>query len=198
MTNDPEALKVARECAAATFTKLNYGRIYIDQVLDGERDDIAEVQSALLAYNRGLRAGAEAERRRVGYQARVGQWITETFDADTCSNQIERAMRFLEESLELCQALGMTHLEVVKVAEYVYGRPVGVPEQEVGGVCVTLAALCHVVGIDEAAEAERELARIDTPEMKAKIAAKQVSKRLFGMTHRELRPTIRQAAREKQ
>ncbi len=116
-------------------------------------------------------------------QGRVGDWLHRTFDAETISNRTERVMRFLEEAMELGQALGITAAQTAKIAEYVYGRPVGEPYQEVGGTMITLAALCHVFGLDMQAEGERELARIDTPEMRAKIAAKQISKRMFGMTH---------------
>ncbi len=51
---------------------------------------------------------------------------------------------------------------------------------------VTLAALCWATDLDMEAAAWVELNRIDTPEMRAKIAAKQVSKRLFGMTGNSL------------
>jgi hypothetical protein len=125
-------------------------------------------------------------------QPRVGDWLHRTFDPDTISNRTERVMRFLEEAMELGQALGIMPDQNAKIAEYVYGRPVGEPHQEVGGTMITLAALCHVFGLDMLAEGERELARIDTPEMRAKIAAKQVSKRMFGMTH----DTLKHAAPE--
>ncbi len=115
------------------------------------------------------------------YQERVGEWMEQTFADDVCKDVIERAMRFLEEATELCQSLGMTADQAATVARYVYGRPVGHPPQEVGGTMVTLAALCWATDLDMAAAGHVELDRIDTPEMRAKIAAKQVSKRLFGM-----------------
>jgi NTP pyrophosphatase (non-canonical NTP hydrolase) len=94
----------------------------------------------------------------------------------------QRIMRFLEEALELAQALGMTEAECQRVARYVFSRPIGQPGQEVGGVMVTLAALCHKTGIDMQGEADREAARIDTSEMRLKIFEKQAFKRSQGLT----------------
>lgn len=116
------------------------------------------------------------------YQTRVLDWARRTFGPGTADNPTERIMRFLEESLELAQALGLSEEEVGRVVAYVYGRPVGEPAQEVGGTMVTLASLCEFFGIDMQREGDRELARIDTPEMRAKIAAKQAAKRAAGMT----------------
>lgn len=116
------------------------------------------------------------------YQTRVLDWARRTFGSRTADNPTERIMRFLEEALELVQALGLSEEEVGRVVAYVYGRSVGEPAQEVGGTMVTLASLCEFFGIDMQREGDRELARIDTPEMRAKIAAKQAMKRAAGMT----------------
>ncbi|MFZ5744443.1 MAG: hypothetical protein ACOY7T_08195 [Pseudomonadota bacterium] len=126
--------------------------------------------------------GDARAREALGFQARVGGWMQQTFSPEVRTDQVERAMRFLEEATELCQSIGLTHEKAAVVLDYVFGRPVGEPWQEVGGSMVTLAALCEAIGHDMAACGEREFARIDTPEMREKIAAKQVSKRLFGMT----------------
>ncbi|MNN11716.1 hypothetical protein D3C81_1246860 [compost metagenome] len=58
--------------------------------------------------------------------------------------------------------------------DYVYGRPVGDKHQEVGGVMVTLAALCLAQGLDMHTAGETELARIWTKveQIRAKQAAK--------------------------
>lgn len=57
---------------------------------------------------------------------------------------------------------------------YVYGRPVGEARQEIGGVMLTLAALCASHGLEMQVEAERELARAwtKTEQIRAKRAAK--------------------------
>ena len=122
---------------------------------------------------------AEAERDE--FQFRVDEWMAATFSPEVRADKIERAMRFLEEATELCQAIGLSADKAHTVVDYVFGRPDGEPWQEVGGAMVTLAALCSAIGEDMDACGNRELGRINTPEMRAKIAAKQVSKRLFGV-----------------
>lgn len=94
------------------------------------------------------------------FQARVNEWMVKCFDADTCKNKSERNFRFLEESLELVQSLGCTRAEAIELVDYVYGRPLGEPQQEVGGVMVTLAALCLASDFDMNDCGEKELTRI--------------------------------------
>ena len=96
------------------------------------------------------------------FQARVGPWMEACFGPEISSDPVERNHRFLEEALELTQALGCTAGEAHAMVDYVFGRPAGAPAQEVGGVMVTLAALCLTAGLDMAAEGETELARIWT------------------------------------
>lgn len=108
------------------------------------------------------------------FQNRVQPWLMECFGAMIAGDREERNHRFLEESLELVQALGCSASEAHQLVDYVYGRPVGDPPQEVGGVMVTLAALCLANGLDMHANGETELARIWTKV--EKIRAKQAAK----------------------
>ncbi|MGK5048792.1 hypothetical protein ACQ4WP_23285 [Janthinobacterium sp. GB4P2] len=96
------------------------------------------------------------------------------FGAEISADGAERNRRFLEESLELVQACGCTASEAHQLVDYVFGRPVGERVQEVGGVMVTLAALCLTQGLDMHAAGQTELARIWTKveAIRAKQAAK--------------------------
>lgn len=76
------------------------------------------------------------------FQARVQPWLIECFGEEIALNREERNHRFLEEALELVQACDTTADEAHALVDYVFGRPVGEPSQEVGGVMLTLAALC--------------------------------------------------------
>lgn len=72
------------------------------------------------------------------YQDRVGSWVGECFPAAAQDDVTERTHRFLEEALELVQASGCTKEEARLMIDYVFDRPVGAQDQEVGGVMVTL------------------------------------------------------------
>lgn len=86
----------------------------------------------------------------------------------------ERTHRFLEEALELAQANGCSRDEVLALVNYVYCRPEGKSEMEVGGVMVTLAGLCGALELDMKAAGEAELER--NWERIEVIRAKQASK----------------------
>jgi len=107
-------------------------------------------------------------------QARVFPWLIECFGPVIASDPVERNHRFLEESLELVQALGCTKDEAHQLVDYVFGRPQGEPTQEVGGVMITLAALCLANTLDMDLAGEKELERIWTKveQIRAKQAAK--------------------------
>jgi hypothetical protein len=108
------------------------------------------------------------------YQRRVEEWLEACFPPAVRTDRGERTHRFLEEALELAQASGCPREDVIALVEYVFGRPQGQLNQEVGGVLVTLASLCSASGVnmDEAGdrELERNWDRIET------IRAKQQAK----------------------
>ncbi|MGX5887837.1 hypothetical protein [Burkholderia gladioli] len=118
-------------------------------------------------------APAEA---REQFQSRVQPWMLECFGPTIAADTIERNHRFLEEALELVQSLGCTASEAHQLVDYTFGRPVGEPAQEVGGVMVTLAALCLANTLDMHQAGETELARISEPAIMRKIRAKQAAK----------------------
>ena len=108
------------------------------------------------------------------FQERVQPWLMACFGEMIAGDREERNHRFLEEALDLVQACGCNASEAHQLVDYVYGRPVGEPFQEVGGVMVTLAALCLANNLDMHANGETELARIWTKveAIRAKQAAK--------------------------
>jgi hypothetical protein len=96
------------------------------------------------------------------YQSRVYAWMLACFGDRIANDAVERCDRFIEEAIELVQSLGYARARVLALVDYVYGRPQGDEKQEVGGVMVTLSALCTTHGINVEHEAERELARVWT------------------------------------
>jgi len=109
------------------------------------------------------------------FQSNVDEWVIACFGEDVRNDLTERADRFIEESLELAQTTdGFTAERAHALVDYVFNRPIGEPHQEVGGVMVTLAALCNANGLNMAQDAEVELARVWT-KVEA-IRAKQKAK----------------------
>jgi hypothetical protein len=118
------------------------------------------------------------------YQSRVAPWMQLCFGPKISADTIERNHRFLEEALELVQACGCMREDAKQLVDYVYDRPIGERSQEVGGVMVTLAALCLAQGLDMHGAGEAELARILQPEIVHKIRLKQATKPI-GRGHAE-------------
>lgn len=108
------------------------------------------------------------------FQNRVNHWMQHCFGPEVSADRTERNHRFLEEALELVQANGCSYHEALQLVDYVYGRPQGEIVQEVGGVMVTLAALCLAYGVDMRAAGDLELVRVWTKvqQIRAKQAAK--------------------------
>lgn len=155
----------------------------VEKILCGGAPEAAErlngfagrERDLLEANNRYLEDARLARRARNGeFQARVDPWLLACFGEAIARDKVERNHRFLEEALEAVQAAGCTASEAHQLVDYVFGRPRGRLHQEIGGVMVTLAALCLSQKIDMAEAGETELARIWTKveQIRAKQAAK--------------------------
>lgn len=108
------------------------------------------------------------------YTERVNDWMLSCFGPKISSDITERNHRFIEEALELIQATGATASECHQLVDYVFGRESGEMKQEIGGVMVTLAALCNALGINMNECGEVELERIwkNIEKIRAKQAVK--------------------------
>lgn len=113
------------------------------------------------------------------FQRLVYNWTIQCFGHRDANNLDLRTARFLEEALELAQASNLTKTQAKEILEYVYGRPVGEPAQEVGGVMVTLASYCSVRGIELESAAYNEMCRCW--QQFEKIAEKHRNKPTFGV-----------------
>jgi hypothetical protein len=95
-------------------------------------------------------------------QATVKDWITRVFGARTLNLRF-RAERVLEEALELAQACGYPKAKIAGLVDKVYANPPGEIGQEVGGVGISVLALCDTAGISadhcESAEIDRVLSK---------------------------------------
>lgn len=145
-------------------------------------DAYAPTADAIGAWNR--RATPPQTNMDGSFQSRVQPWMLACFGEMIAGDREERNHRFLEEALELVQSTGCTESEAHQLVDYVYGRAIGEPNQEVGGVMVTLAALCLANALDMHEAGETELARIWTKveQIRAKQAAKPKHSPLPGPT----------------
>lgn len=135
---------------------------------EGDQMDWTPAQTAINAMQNAIKADT--------FQYRVGTWMDQCFLTSLYSNMIERGDRLLEEVLELLQSKGYDRNRVATLVDYVWSRPAGDPSQEVGGVMVTLAGFCYIAGLDMYRDGEKELARINVPEVMEKIKRKQEAK----------------------
>lgn len=87
------------------------------------------------------------------------QWARETF-GDIAMHPHERALRFIEEAVELAHAIGLDANEVSAIIARVYARPAGDIPREVGQCLACFELLAHVLGVDADHQAAAELARV--------------------------------------
>ncbi len=111
------------------------------------------------------------------FQYEVEPWMQQCFGEVISNDKRERNHRFLEEALELVQACGCTIQEAYTLVHYVFNRPKGEVYQEIGGVMITLAALCLAQKLNMHGCGNIELRRISEPSVMEKIRLKQASKR---------------------
>jgi hypothetical protein len=168
MSNDGTGLRGLAAKWRADADKCDAADDYERGMADASRIDAAQLESALSAV-------APPPVLEGSFQQRVQPWMLETFDMETCRDVRERGDRLLEETLELLQSHGYDPARVATLRDYVFGRPIGEPKQEVGGVMVTLAAYCLATDLDMHDAGEAELARIWTKV--DVIRQKQASKR---------------------
>lgn len=92
---------------------------------------------------------------RIGYD-----WALRCFGVEHCDNLALRSQRTLEESAELSQSLGLSRENAHKTIDAVYDRPVGEPQQEIGGILHTVGILCESMSVDPDVLHEREVRRV--------------------------------------
>lgn len=92
-------------------------------------------------------------------QARAYAWVKDVFGEEVAQVP-ERVARLLEEVIELAQSEGIPQEQIGKLVNHVYAKPVGRPEQEVGGVGLTLLAYCEAKGLSAEQSEVDELTRV--------------------------------------
>jgi len=111
------------------------------------------------------------------YQSRIARWVLSTLGEECFANKLERALRVVEETVELAQAVGVDPEQLHRLVDYVYERPKGVTSQELAGIMVTLCAMATSLGVKLEAASLQEADRIETPEIVDKVRRRQTEKR---------------------
>ena len=110
------------------------------------------------------------------FQDGAVKWQGQAFDPEIIEDKDQWNHAFCEEALELLQACGWTFEQVVQMAVYVFNRPIGKVDQEIGGVMMVLAGLSHGHGLDMMTCATVELSNANLPGVAEKVRAKKSAK----------------------
>lgn len=93
----------------------------------------------------------------------VTDWGMAAFGLEQMTSIPQRALRLLEEAVELYQAAGADAAMAHRLIDYVFARPVGEVRKELGGVGVCVLAMASACGITaeetEIAEVQRLISR---------------------------------------
>jgi hypothetical protein len=114
-------------------------------------------------------------------QARIGKWVRDTLGDAVMYDRHERAMRVLEEAIELAQVEGVSVDSIDKLVARVMSRPVGKDKQEAAGVGITIAAYAECCGFSLAEVVQDELWSIQRSENRKRIRLKQEEKAAAGV-----------------
>ncbi len=110
-------------------------------------------------------------------QEEVSAWARTVFGDEVAKNVPERALRAVEEVVELAQACNVEAAAVHRLVDYVFSRPAGLPASEVAGSLVTIYALASALQVDTQRVFALELRRIWEPEVIERVRARQKEKR---------------------
>lgn len=90
----------------------------------------------------------------------VFEWGLRAFGSDHMHNKRMRALRLLEEAVELVQACEVPQEKALELILIIYKRPIGDVAQELGGIAVTLSVFCTGQGLDVDEIFENEVCRV--------------------------------------
>jgi hypothetical protein len=97
----------------------------------------------------------------IDVQKRIRRWVESRLGM-AAMDLHERGMRNSEENIELAQCCGVTEREYLALVRYVYSKPVGDIQQELGGASLTLLACADGAGYVLSQCADKELERIES------------------------------------
>lgn len=93
-------------------------------------------------------------------QERVKEWAINCFGYSVANDRKERALRVLEEAIELCQSEEVALSMCLDLVRHVFRKPPGQPHHEMAGVEVTILAYAACCGFDADFAENAEVQRI--------------------------------------
>jgi len=87
-------------------------------------------------------------------------WALRSFGQEQMTNEKTRALRLVEEAIELCQAVGVSENDVHQTLTKVYTGEPGDPVQELGGVFLTAFLMSKVMRVPAIEVFVKELRRV--------------------------------------
>lgn len=93
-------------------------------------------------------------------QSMVYDWCVRAFGDNHARSIEQRGIRLAEEAIETAQAAGCQREMLHRLVDYVFDRPVGELQQEIGGVGVTLLALSAAAAVDADYAERKEITRV--------------------------------------
>lgn len=82
------------------------------------------------------------------HQSQLAEWLIEALGAETLNDPQARAMRVLEEAVELAQAVGIPLAKTLEQVYHTYARPAGEVSQEIAGVYNASILAAHGIGLN--------------------------------------------------
>lgn len=92
-------------------------------------------------------------------QYKLRTWLVACLGEAALMSPEDRALRVLEEAVELAQAAGIDHAKAIEQVHHTYARPIGKLNQEVAGTLNTVLLMAECLGEDAIHLGETELRR---------------------------------------
>jgi NTP pyrophosphatase (non-canonical NTP hydrolase) len=141
-----------------------------------ETDAAIHCAQALLSE---AQPGERMQDNREYRQGQVAEWCSAAFGSEHASSIPQRAVRLLEEAIELAQAAGVPRPMAENLLGFIYCKPAGELHQEIGGVSLCILALATAAGLSAEAEEVREIERVMSKPLEW-FAARNKAKNLAG------------------
>lgn len=96
------------------------------------------------------------------FQQKVSDWLNRCFGHSEGSDLHRRRARFIEEAIELAQAVGANRETIHAMVNRVYDRPLGEVQDEFGGVLISVSALASSLDLGLEELASSALSSVET------------------------------------